>query len=227
MDGSKPGPLTRLTTEASQRPSGSDIPEGVDAMIMKIGAARLPEHWQATADELAAGYPCDRLVKTDARALTRAVDIEAPAPVTFRWLCQLRVAPYSYDWIDNRGRTSPRVLTPGLDRLETGQGFGVGTLVDFARNEHITIRAVPAAERWFGLVALAYRVIARSGSGSRLVVRLLVHEPARPWEHIRFHLLAWGDLIMMRKQLITLKQLAEQTAQKAAIEHRAQRPKRT
>jgi len=136
------------------------------------------------------------------------------------------VAPYSYDWIDNRGRTSPRVLTPGLDRLETGQGFGVGTLVDFARDEHITIRAVPAADRWFGLVALTYRVIARSGSGSRLVVRLLVHEPSSPWEHVRFHLLTWGDLIMMRKQLITLKQLAEQTAQKAAIEHRAQRPKR-
>jgi hypothetical protein len=53
-------------------------------MIMKIGAARLPEHWQATADELAADYPCDRLAKTGVRALTRAVDIEAPAPVTFR-----------------------------------------------------------------------------------------------------------------------------------------------
>jgi hypothetical protein len=195
-------------------------------MIMKIGAARLPEQWQTTADELAADYPCDRLAKTDVRALTRAVDIEAPAPVTFRWLCQLRVAPYSYDWIDNRGRTSPRVLTPDLDRLETGQGFGVGTLVDFARDEHITIRAVPAAEKWFGLVAMTYRVTARSGSGSWLVVRLLVHEPSRPWEHVRFHLLAWGDLIMMRKQLITLTQLAEQTAQKAAIEHRAQRPKR-
>jgi hypothetical protein len=105
-------------------------------MITKIGAARLPEHWQATADELAAGYPCDRLAKTDVRALTRAIDIEAPVPVTFRWLCQLRVAPYSYDWIDNRGRTSPRVLTPGLDRLKAGQEFGVGTLVDFARTHH-------------------------------------------------------------------------------------------
>jgi hypothetical protein len=146
-------------------------------MITKIGAARLPEHWQATADELAAGYPCDRLAKTDVRALTRAIDIEAPVPVTFRWLCQLRVAPYSYDWIDNRGRTSPRVLTPGLDRLKAGQEFGVGTLVDFAQNEHITIRAVPTAERWFGLVAMTYRVTARSASGSRLVVRLLAHEP--------------------------------------------------
>jgi hypothetical protein len=160
------------------------------------------------------------------RALTRAIDIEAPVPVTFRWLCQLRVAPYSYDWIDNRGRTSPRVLTPGLDRLKAGQEFGVGTLVDFARNEHITIRAVPTAERWFGLVAMTYRVTARSASGSRLVVRLLAHEPSRPWEHVRFHLLAWGDLIMMRRQLVTLKQLAEQMAQIAAIKHRAQESKR-
>jgi hypothetical protein len=160
------------------------------------------------------------------RALTRAIDIEAPVPVTFRWLCQLRVAPYSYDWIDNRGRTSPRVLTPGLDRLKAGQEFGVGTLVDFARNEHITIRAVPTAETWFGLVAMTYRVTARSASGSRLVVRLLAHEPSRPWEHVRFHLLAWGDLIMMRRQLVTLKQLAEQMAQIAAIKHRAQESKR-
>jgi hypothetical protein len=77
------------------------------------------------------------------------------------------------------------------------------------------------------LVAVTYRVTARSASGSRLVVRLLVHEPSRPWAHVRFHLLAWGDLIMMRKQLITLKQLAEQTAQNPAIEPRAQEPKRT
>jgi hypothetical protein len=132
----------------------------------------------------------------------------------------------SADAVNMTGGTTPRVLTPGLDRLQAGQEFGVGTLVDFPRNEHITIRAVPTAERWFGLVAMTYRVTARSASGSRLVVRLLVHEPSRPWEHVRFHLLAWGDLIMMRRQLVTLKQLAEQMAQIAAIKHRAQEPKR-
>jgi hypothetical protein len=58
-----------------------------------------------------------------------------------------------YDWIDNAGRTSPRVLTPGLDRLAVAQCFGVGTLADFAPDDHITIRALPAAETWFGLVA--------------------------------------------------------------------------
>jgi hypothetical protein len=49
-------------------------------------------------------------------------------------------------------------------------------------------------------------------STSRLVVRLVVQDPVPIWAQVRFRLLAWGDLIMMRKQLRTLRQLAEQTA---------------
>jgi hypothetical protein len=138
---------------------------------------RLPYAWNVTAAEVAADYPCDRLVQTPVRRLTRGIDIDAPASVVFRWLCQLRVAPYSYDWI-----------------------------------EHITGRAVSTAERLYGVVAITYRVTPQSSSAARLVVRLLVHEPTRWWHGIRFQLLAWGDLIMMRKQLRTLKGLAEQTA---------------
>jgi hypothetical protein len=52
-----------------------------------------PEHWQVTAAEIASDYPCDHLAQTAVRALTRGIDVDAPVPVTFRWLCQLRVAP--------------------------------------------------------------------------------------------------------------------------------------
>jgi len=144
--------------------------------------------------------------------LTRGIDIDAPASVVFRWLCQLRVAPYSYDWIDNLGRKSPRTLTPGADSLARGQRLLIAEITDFAPNEHITGRAVSTAERLYGVVAITYRVTPRPSSATRLVVRLLVHEPTRWWHGIRFQLLAWGDLIMMRKQLRTLKALAEQTA---------------
>jgi hypothetical protein len=169
-----------------------------------------PEHWQVTAAEIASDYPCDHLAQTAVRALTRGIDVDAPVPVTFRWLCQLRVAPYSYDWIDNVGRQSPRTLTPGLDQLANGQRLLIGEIADFAVNKHITLRSLPVAERLFGLVALTYLVTARASRNSRIVVRLLVHEPESCWQRTRFQLLAWRDLIMMRKQLITLKQLAEQ-----------------
>jgi hypothetical protein len=117
---------------------------------------------------------------------------------------------YSYDWVDNLGRRSPGELTPGLDQLAPGQKFTVATITSYATDHHITGRATPAAERLFGVISLTYAVVSRGAYRSRWIIRLDLHQPTRLWQKARYRFLAWGDLIMMRKQLRTLKGLAEQ-----------------
>jgi hypothetical protein len=86
-------------------------------------------------------------------------------------------------------------------------------VTSFVRDEHITGRATPAAGRLFGLMALTYQVNPR-GAGSRLIGRLNVRPPRGIWGQTRYTLLAWGDAIMMRKQLLTFKALAERDARR-------------
>jgi len=167
------------------------------------------EQWGSTPQERAAAYPCDALLARSA-ALFRAVDVRAPVAVVFRWLCQLRCAPYSYDWIDNLGKRSPPALTPGLERLAVGQrAMRVFSVVDFALDDHITVAVRSArAKRVLGDVVVSYRVVATDG-GSRIVVKIAFRGSSNPV--VRW-LFAFGDLIMMRKQLLTLKALAERSA---------------
>jgi hypothetical protein len=167
--------------------------------------------WGSTAEERARPYPCDTILADSDEDYFRAVDVAAPVPVVFRWLCQLRVAPYSYDLLDNGGRRSPRTLTPGLEALAVGQPvMRIFELASFARDEHLTLRLVHA-RRLFGELAVTYAVQARPEGGTRLVVKLRVRHGTSPFARAR-GLLLLGDFVMMRKQLLTLKAYAEATA---------------
>jgi hypothetical protein len=164
----------------------------------------LPWVWGARPDEVAAHYPCGEHVP-DGRAMVRAVDVAAEPDVVFRRLCQLRVAPYSYDLVDNLGRRSPRTLTPGLDDLANGQRF----LIMFRISGFVPRREITAVggNRAFGPVACTYRVVGDGPGRSRLIARLDVAAD-NPLRRVVAYLVAWGDLVMMRKQLRTLASLA-------------------
>jgi hypothetical protein len=167
--------------------------------------------WNTTAAEMEADYPAHRYAIAPYRRLIRAVDIAAPPGLVFRWLCQLKVAPYSYDCLDNWGRRSPRELTPGAEELAEGQRFMIARIVEFETDRHITGVSLPGATAVFGAMALSYQVTATAG-GCRLVACLDVTARSRAGR-LRADLLTIGDLVMMRRQLLNLKGLAERAAE--------------
>jgi hypothetical protein len=124
----------------------------------------------------------------------------------------LRVAPYSYDWLDNFGRHSPRELTPGLEELEVGQRvMTIFELVEFERDRHITLRL--RRSRAPGELAVTYLVLPRLEDGSRLMVKLLFrYRGGRAGAWLAGQVFPWPGLFMMREQLLTLKRLAEDGA---------------
>ena len=170
----------------------------------------MPWSWGATVDERARHFPCDDLLSDADVAMFRAVSVDAPRTTTFCWLCQLRVAPYSYDWIDNGFRRSPTTLDPVLQQLEIGQTFmSIFGLASYETDHHLTLASrTRRAVELFGDLAVTYAVI-DDGEGCRLLAKLVMRSRTGVNGLLQRRLLPWGDLFMMRRQLLTLKDLAE------------------
>jgi hypothetical protein len=152
--------------------------------------------WGVRPGERTVSLPCDALRPHAVVQADRAISIAAPPSIVFSWLCQLRVAPYSYDILDNLGRRSPRARDPELVQLEVGQRFmTMFALRSFVADEQITLQSKG--------VAVTYAVQPEN-AGSRLHARVSLRGP-----RLLARALALGDLVMMRKQLLTLKSLAE------------------
>lgn len=68
------------------------------------------DRWGVDESETLRSYPCDDFVASPVLPAWRGVHVQAPAGAVWPWVAQVRLAPYSYDWIDNLGRRSPREL---------------------------------------------------------------------------------------------------------------------
>ena len=101
--------------------------------------AMIGDRWNVTDDEVARHYPCDDFVPTPTLQAWRGVTVQTSPETLWRWVSQIRIAPYSYDWIDNLGRRSPQQLV-GLPEPVVGESFSTAATRPFGR-----ILAVAAA----------------------------------------------------------------------------------
>jgi hypothetical protein len=174
--------------------------------------------WRSTPQERRMLLSCDDEIPACDDILHRAIDVAAPAETLFRWLCQLKVAPYSYDWLDNLGRRSPRELTFGVDNLAVGDGvMTIFTLRAFEPGRLLTIRMThPWGLKVFGDIAISYVVTPRSSSKSRLLVRMRMRYPSSLPFSVMRRVLPLGDWFMAQKQLRTFRALAEADMRRTA-----------
>lgn len=159
------------------------------------------DRWGVTEEETARSYPCDDFVAAPTLQAWRGVSVQAPAAAVWPWVAQVRLAPYSYDWIDNRGRRSPRELA-GLpdpkagERFTTAAGRQLGRIVSVDPGEQLTATIMGAY--------MSYVLVPADHGTTRLLLKV-VSRPGR----LTAMGLSVGDLIMARRQLLNLKRLAE------------------
>ena len=159
------------------------------------------DRWGVTDAEVARHYPCDDIVPSPVLQAWRAVTVRTKPDRLWPWVAQIRLAPYSYDWIDNLGRRSPRELR-GLPEPAADQHFSTAATRPLGR-----ILSVVTPEQLTGRIAgavISY-VLVPKGHCTRLLMKFVT---ARG--RLVAPLLSVGDLVMARRQLLNLKQLAEQ-----------------
>ena len=159
------------------------------------------DRWGVDESEILRAYPCDDFVASPDLQAWRGIRIGVPAGAVWPWVAQIRLAPYSYDWIDNRGRRSPRELA-GLpepragERFTTVGGRAAGRIVSVDPGRQLTGTIMGAF--------MSYVLVPQEDGATRLLLKVIMR--TRRWAAPA---LSVGDLVMARRQLLNLKKLAE------------------
>ncbi|WP_328856748.1 polyketide cyclase [Williamsia herbipolensis] len=162
----------------------------------------IADRWGVDTAETSRLFPCDDIVSRPVLQAWRGVTVHATPDRVWPWIGQLRLAPYSYDWIDNLGRRSPAELT-GLPEPVVGEHFmscggrPLGEILDVVPNEALTGEIAGAV--------MSY-VLVPTGEHTRLLLKIVM---ARG--RLIAPLVSVGDLLMARRQLLNLKALSEMT----------------
>ena len=175
--------------------------------------------WGATDDEVACAMPGDDVVKHPTFNATRAVTIQARPQEIWPWLVQIgitRAGWYSYDWVDNLGRPSAQRILPDLQHLAVGDLIPMSP--DGKQGQWVKAFEPNQWMLWWdkqGDVTWCWGLYPQDDSHTRLITRVRLHyrwtSPA-----ILFNLLLdIGDIVMMRKCMLGIKQRAERASRQS------------
>jgi hypothetical protein len=154
--------------------------------------------------------------KERCRELIRCIEIRAKASDIFIWLKQLRIAPYSYDFIDNEGKKSPDYIIENLPPLRINSHFLLSFHISgFEENSFIACRFCEPINTPVNLymkcLYLEYR-ITRQGTKTNLWCKIKGDFNRDIFSRGFFFVFSLCNKIMMRKQLKNIKKLAELSA---------------
>ena len=122
----------------------------------------LGDRWGVSDAETRRRYPCDDFVPAPTLRAWRGVSVDASPSAVWRWVAQIRLAPYSYAWIDNLGRRSPQRLVD-LPEPVAGEAFTTaggrrrGRILAVEPGRHLTAEIMGV-----GLTALYMRYSVRA-----------------------------------------------------------------
>ena len=164
------------------------------------------DRWGVTQAEIDRPFPCDDLVPRPGFQAWRGVTAHAAPDHVWPWVAQIRLAPYSYDWIDNLGRRSPQELR-ALPEPVVGEPFTSA----LGGRRFGRIETVNVGQQLTGTIMGAVMSYVLLPVEEGLHTRLLLKVVAPRGGGIA-PLLSVGDLIMARRQLLNLAGLAERDA---------------
>lgn len=188
------------------------VPTAVVAYIRYVRPWQLT--WGATPAEVSRSLPSDELVSDPTFNATRAITIAAPPADVWPWLVQAgvtRAGWYSYDLLDNLGRHSARRIIPELQHLAVGDIVPMspdgkhGMRVHSLDSPHSMVWGEPGGTTW------AWHLDANAQGTTRLITRVRSRYKWLSPSIIFSALLEFGDIWMMRKMLLNLRERATTT----------------
>ena len=169
------------------------------------------QHWGATESEILGPVVGDDICPHARISATRCISVCGTSAETFPWIRQMgfgKAGWYSYDWLDNLGRKSAITVKPKWQNVSSGSqvpGGPISFTAEIVQEPSAFVLSVIPKGRLAKRLCftLAYE-LREDQEGTRIVTRMRARVSLPFGRLIEKFILAPGDGIMVRKQLLNL-----------------------